>query len=89
MTARIGWSILYAGIVTAIWSAIIFISFVWLGLYTISGNEYRVNAAIYIFEAMGLIGWILLAFNGGIGLVYLPYDLINGFINRPKRLTPE
>lgn len=38
---------------------------------------------------MSLIGWILLAFNGGIGLVYLPFDLIRAFVFRPKHLTSE
>jgi hypothetical protein len=75
--------------VTAIWSALIFISYVWLGVYNLSGSEYRLNAAIYIFVAMGLVGWILLAFNGGIGLVHLPHDLILTFVDRPKHITPE
>lgn len=38
---------------------------------------------------MSIVGWILLAFNGGIGLVYLPYDLIRYFVFRPQHLTPE
>ena len=38
---------------------------------------------------MSLVGWILLAFNGGIGLVYLPIDLIRAFVFRPKHLTTE
>jgi hypothetical protein len=38
---------------------------------------------------MSLVGWVLLAFNGGIGLVYLPVDLIKYFINRPKPLTTQ
>ena len=87
--SRFGWSILYALIVTAVWAAMVFISFVWLGVYTYMGSEYRVNAAIYLFEGMGLAGWVLLAFNGGIGLVHLPHDLIFSFVSRPKRLTPE
>lgn len=87
--ARFGWSFLYAFIVTAVWSAMVFISYVWLGVYTYSGSEYRLNAAMYIFVAMALVGWVLLAFNGGIGLVYLPHDLILSFVDRPKYLTPE
>ena len=38
---------------------------------------------------MSIAGWVLLAFNGGIGLVYLPYDLIRYFVFRPKHLTPD
>lgn len=87
--SRLGWSVLYAFIVTAVWAAMVFISYVWLGVYSYMGIEYRVNAAMYLFEAMGLAGWVLLAFNGGIGLVHLPHDLIFSFVNRPKRLTPE
>jgi len=44
---------------------------------------------IYIFLGTSLIGWILLAFNGGIGLVYLPFDLLRMFVRRPKPLTTE
>lgn len=87
--SRLGWSIMYSLIITIVWAALIFISFVWLGVYTIQGSEYRLNAAIYILVAMGLAGWVLLAFNGGIGLVYLPHDLILSFVDRPKQLTPE
>ena len=53
------------------------------------GIEYRLSASLYILVAMSLIGWILLAFNGGIGLVFLPFDLIRYFVYRPERLTPE
>jgi hypothetical protein len=86
---RIGWSFLYAFIITAVWSALVFISYVWLGVYTYAGSEYRLDAALYIFLAMSLVGWILLAFNGGIGLAYLPFDLIAYFVYRPKHLTAE
>lgn len=73
-----------------VWGAVIFISYVWLGVYPgPTGGQERLNAALYLLVAMGLVGWVLLAFNGGIGLVYLPYDLIGGFMNRPKHLSPE
>jgi hypothetical protein len=75
--------------VTAVWSALVFISYVWLGVYSYAGSEYRLNAGLYLLVAMGLAGWVLLAFNGGIGLVFLPHDLIISFIDRPKHLTPE
>lgn len=72
------------------WGAVIFISYIWLGVYSSSsGGDERLNAALYLLVAMGLVGWILLAFNGGIGLVYLPFDLIVAFVDRPKHLTPE
>lgn len=44
---------------------------------------------MYVFLCMSVVGWFLLAINGGIGLVYLPADLIIGFIKRPKQLTSE
>jgi len=34
MGSRVGWSFCFAFIVAAVWSAYIFISYVWLGLYT-------------------------------------------------------
>jgi len=36
-----------------------------------------------------LVGWILLAINGAIGLVFLPFDLIMSFVGRPKNVTKE
>lgn len=87
--SRLCWSSLYAFIIAAVWCAVVFISYVWLGVYSIAGSEYRLNAALYIFIAMSIAGWVLLAFNGGIGLVYLPYDLIRYFVLRPQHLTPE
>jgi hypothetical protein len=80
---------LYAIGISAIWCAYVFISYVWVGLYTYMGIEYRLPPSLYIFLAVSLIGWILLAFNGGIGLVFLPFDLIKYFVYRPKRLTAE
>jgi hypothetical protein len=38
MCSRVGWSFCFAFIGTAVWSAFIFISYVWLGLYTFDGN---------------------------------------------------
>jgi LMBR1 domain-containing protein 1 len=48
-----------------------------------------VAVTLYIFLVMSLVGWVLLAFNGGIGLVYLPAELIEYFAMRPKPLTSE
>lgn len=87
--ARFGWSIIYSIGISAMWCAYVFISYVWVGLYTYDGNEYRLQASMYIFLAVSLIGWILLAFNGGIGIVFLPFDMIRYFVYRPRRLTAE
>lgn len=83
MTRRVFWSALFAFIVAAIWSVFVFISYVWLGTYSIAGVEYRINAALYIFLALSLVGWVLLALNGAVGLVFLPFDLIAYFVNKP------
>ena len=87
--SRIGWSILYSIIVTLIWAVYIFVSYVWVGLYTIGDTEIRVQPGLYMFVAMSLVGWVILAVNGGIGLIYLPIDLITNFAKRPKQLSAE
>lgn len=38
---------------------------------------------------MSLPGWVLLAVNGAVGLVSLPFDLIAYFVGRPTPLTTE
>lgn len=80
---------MFALIVAAIWIAFVFISYIWLGVYSIGATEYRINAALYILLILSLVGWVLLVFNGAIGLVYMPYDLISYFANEPKELTTE
>ena len=42
---------------------------------------------MYMFVAMSLIGWVVLAVNGGIGLIYLPKDLISNIVLMPKQLS--
>lgn len=66
---------MFALIVAAIWIAFIFISYVWLGVYSIGDIQYRIDASLYILLILSFVGWILLVFNGAIGLVYLPHDL--------------
>jgi hypothetical protein len=61
-----------------------FISYVWLSVYSIGETQYRIDASLYILLVLSLVGWILLVFNGAIGLVYLPHDLIAYFANQPK-----
>jgi hypothetical protein len=36
-----------------------------------------------------IVGWILLAINGALGLIFVPYGLIKDFVDRPKILTKE
>ena len=44
---------------------------------------------MYIMICLALVGWIFLALNGAIGLLFLPYELIRDFFYRPKQLTTE
>lgn len=89
------WSGLFAVAVLAMWSAPTFISYIWLSKYSCFdsvSNTYSTCQApvpMYMLECMALIGFFLLAINAGIGLIYLPRDLIGGFINRPKQLSSE
>lgn len=75
-------------IISAVWSGLTFITFIWLSKYTDSaGQEHQIPIALYIFLFQALIGWILLAINGGLGVLFFPYDLIMDFVNRPKKIT--
>ena len=35
------------------------------------------------------LGMLVVAIFGGVGLINMPYDLMNEFIYRPKPITPE
>jgi LMBR1 domain-containing protein 1 len=41
---------------------------------------------MYTIAIASLIGWILFAIFGGIGLVALPFDLLLEFKHRPRRI---
>lgn len=81
--SRVLWSMLYAFIVTGIWSAFIFISYIWLGKFDVDGVEERMHVSLYIMLCLSLAGWVFLALNGAIGLLFIPYDLIAFFIKKP------
>ena len=89
LSRRVLWSSLFALAVAAIWIAFVFISYVWLGVYTVGNTQFRINASLYILLILSLVGWVLLVFNGAIGLVYLPHDLIAYFASQPSELTTE
>ena len=40
--------------------------------------------ATYIIAMVNLVGWIALIFFGGVGLIAVPVDFIQGFIHRPR-----
>ena len=85
--SRFIWSFLYAFIVAAIWSAFIFISYIWLGKFDIDGVDQRVHVSIYIMLCLSLAGWLFLALHGAIGLIFLPFDLLAYFFSKPAPLT--
>lgn len=89
MLSRILWSFLFAIGICAVWSAWIFISYIWLSKYSLNGHEERVPVGMYMMLSMGIVGWVFLIFNGGVGLVYLPYELIKSFFLRPRIISSE
>ena len=90
LASRICWSTLFAIGIASIWCAFIFISYVWLSVYTdSSGQEQRLSIPMYIMICLALVGWIFLAINGSIGLIYLPYELIRDFFYRPREISSE
>jgi hypothetical protein len=77
-----------AFIIAGVWCAITLISYIWLSRYNDSlGNRQRISLPFYMYLTQALIGWILLAINGALGLVFFPFDLINSFFNRSKKIT--
>ena len=84
---RLLWSSLFALILTVFAVACVFISYVWLGVYTVNNVSYRLDAALYVWLALSLAGWVLLAFNGAVGMIYLPHDLIAYFSSEPGPMT--
>ena len=89
MSSRLCWSSLHALMIAAIWSSLTFISYVWLGIYSLAGVDHRINVSLYILLSLSLSGWAYLAINGAVGLIYVPYELINKFMDRPDPLTTE
>lgn len=85
MCKRIVSSIIYAIIISFVWSAFTFLSYIGLSIYTDQSNTtQRVPMALYIMLCQALVGWILLVVNGTLGLVFVPYDLIMDFLYRPR-----
>jgi hypothetical protein len=89
MLSRVCWSFVYALVISIVFSAIIFISYIWLGIaYVVDANgiitEERLEPGLYLMVCLEFLGWILLAINGGIGLIYIPHDLILSFVKRPR-----
>ena len=90
MASRICWSMLFAFGIASIWCGAIFISYIWLSYYTdTNGITQQLSIPMYIMTSISFIGWIFLSINGGIGLIFLPFELILFFFSRPKKLTKE
>eukprot|EP00027_Filamoeba_sp_ATCC50430_P001449 CAMPEP_0168548398 /NCGR_PEP_ID=MMETSP0413-20121227/4536_1 /TAXON_ID=136452 /ORGANISM="Filamoeba nolandi, Strain NC-AS-23-1" /LENGTH=461 /DNA_ID=CAMNT_0008578691 /DNA_START=83 /DNA_END=1468 /DNA_ORIENTATION=+ len=49
--------------------------------------DYQISFILYIISMVTFVGMFLFVLFGGIGMVALPMDLINNFINRPKFMT--
>eukprot|EP01130_Rhizamoeba_saxonica_P002030 TRINITY_DN11836_c0_g1_i1.p1 TRINITY_DN11836_c0_g1~~TRINITY_DN11836_c0_g1_i1.p1 ORF type:complete len:475 (-),score=43.32 TRINITY_DN11836_c0_g1_i1:53-1477(-) len=52
-------------------------------------REIKISFILFMISMMTFLGWILFFFLGGIGLVTLPADLINGYIYRPRPIKKE
>lgn len=44
---------------------------------------------VYVISLIGFVGYLLLIILGGCGLITLPFNLIQSFVNRPKPITLE
>lgn len=49
----------------------------------------QVTFVIYLAALLSFVGWFLFVIYGGIGMIALPMDLINGFIHRRKLLSDK
>lgn len=49
----------------------------------------KVSVIVYLIALTTLLGWILFAVFGGIGLVALPFDLLMNWKTRPRPLKTE
>lgn len=59
-----------------------------VGSYFLLDSEDSRNFEIYVIAMFMLLGWLLLFFSLGVGLVALPFDLIYEFLNRPRPIQP-
>lgn len=85
---RVLWALFSTFLVQVFTALLIFVSYNWLSIYYVGDQQYKMYVTMYMFLCMSFVGWFLLALFGGIGLLALPIDLIQGFINRPKPLKP-
>ncbi|KAH6573955.1 hypothetical protein BASA60_005768 [Batrachochytrium salamandrivorans] len=50
-------------------------------------NEVVVSIGVFIIAVITLVGWIIFAVFGGVGMAALPYDMLSEFQNRPKPIN--
>nr|KAJ3422296.1 hypothetical protein HK105_000333 [Polyrhizophydium stewartii] len=50
-------------------------------------NEIVVSIGVFIIAVITLLGWVIFAVFGGVGMVSLPYDMLQEFQHRPKPIT--
>jgi hypothetical protein len=93
MCSRITWSIISTMAIDLIIYLAVFVSYIWLSIYSYNSNGVnhsgQLSIPIYIMVCMSLGGWVLLSVFGGVGLAALPIDLIQSFTNRPRILKVE
>lgn len=51
--------------------------------------QVQVNYVVYLIAIVSLLGYILFAVFGGVGMFALPLDLIQGFFHRPRPISNE
>lgn len=87
---RIMWALFSTFLIQVFTALLVFLSYNWLSVYQDpSGAKLKMYTTMYMFICMSFAGWFLLSIFGGVGLLSLPLDLINSFVNRPKVLKPE
>eukprot|EP00842_Homolaphlyctis_polyrhiza_P000811 jgi/Hompol1/1730/HPOL_005041-RA len=52
-------------------------------------NDIVVSVGVFIVAVVTLIGWVIFAVFGGVGMASLPYDMLNEFQHRPKPITSQ
>ncbi|KAK6093291.1 hypothetical protein MT418_006614 [Batrachochytrium dendrobatidis] len=50
-------------------------------------NEVVVSVGVFVIAVITLLGWIIFAVFGGVGMASLPYDMLNEFQHRPKPIS--
>ena len=52
-------------------------------------NSIVVSIGVFVVAVVTMVGWVLFAVFGGVGMTQLPYDMLNEFKHRPKPITRQ